>query len=79
MIALNMADFDLTEGIEHYFRLAVSIDLCRGYQLMIVRHGGHCLRLYQSCDTARKRLMGVVSTSLCIPRIGCCVSFPLCP
>lgn len=24
MIALNLTDFDLTEGIEHYFRLAVS-------------------------------------------------------
>ena len=27
MIALNLADFDLTEGIEHYFRLAVSLIL----------------------------------------------------
>jgi hypothetical protein len=24
MIALDLADFDLKEGIEHYFRLAVS-------------------------------------------------------
>jgi hypothetical protein len=30
MIALNLADFDLTEGIEHYFRLAVSVILYRG-------------------------------------------------
>jgi hypothetical protein len=27
MIALNLADFDLKEGIEHYFRLAVSLNL----------------------------------------------------
>lgn len=25
MSALNLTDFDLTEGIEHYFRLAVSL------------------------------------------------------
>jgi len=27
MIALNLTDFDLKEGIEHYFRLAVSLTL----------------------------------------------------
>jgi hypothetical protein len=60
MIALNLADFDLTEGIEHYFRLAVSVILYLGRGLMTVRHGRHCLGLYQSCDITRKWLLGLV-------------------
>jgi hypothetical protein len=30
MIALNLADFDLKEGIDHYFRLAVSATMYCG-------------------------------------------------
>jgi hypothetical protein len=79
MIALNLADFDLTKGIEHYFRLAVSLNLYLGRGLMIVCFGWYCFGLYQSRNITSKRIMGVVSTLLCISRIGCCVSLPYVP
>jgi hypothetical protein len=60
MSALNLADLDLTEGMEHYFRLAVSVILYRGGGLMIVCLGWYCSGLYQSCDTTCKWLMGFV-------------------